>query len=1475
MPNADPTPLVSVAITTYLHEPYIAQCIQSVLDQGVEDIQVYVLDDASPDATAQKVAPFLTDPRLHYIRNETNLGAKPNNTRALGMGSGRYLVWMHGDDYLLPGHLADALAALEANPACALAYSPCYWVDEEGRILALKAHPGHLPCSYAGGRNEFAELLVHDNYLTPSSVVLRREALTEIGTFDQDPHLTGGDWDLFVRMAARHDDFAFIDRASTAYRIHAGQFSNRFYANDAPLNAHVRILEKALDSAFAAKLQGWEMPIGQHLEQRFAGYPEPSRAPYRERVEALLARLEQSARNRRGQGLGAHPKVSVVVPTMNRPELLQDALQSLLAQSYAHWDAVVVNDAGCDVAAFVSGLDPRGRIRYINHSRNRGLAAARNTGIRLSDGEILCYLDDDDVLYPDHLETLVRALQDEEGGCVYTDVLFVQEELHAGARVRVAGERRYADVEFSLERLHVSNFIPVNAWAHRRSVLGGAGLFDEEMVALEDWDLLLRIARATAVKHIPKVTAEVRERGGAGHLSVRARGEFPELFRRIYARYDDLASPAVAASRQRFLAELEPPTAPTMAAAKPAIEEHYAAWCEARQLDAPDGQLMAERMVNSWAHNPSIHLLSVAAAGSEQALAETLESLGAQLYKGWGMTVLSDVPMPEGLFEAGGNLEWIQTTRDAFGESLGRAIAEAAADWVAMLDLGDRLAPQALFSVVDYINLHPEWRVLYCDSDVLGADGSRGDPRFLPEFNLELLRSTPYFGSFCLFERGSLTAAGGVRSLAGVEAYDLALRVLEREGESVFGHIPDVLLHQAEANRGLYTGDAVRDNARAAVQEHLRRSRVAAQVHPGLLPGSHFIEYLHEEQPLVSIIIPTKDRLDLLQPCVESLVEKTTYPNYEVLVVDNNSSDPATLDYLASLEVGSARVRVLRYPHKYNFSAINNHAVRQARGDYLLLLNNDTQVVQPQWLERMMAHAQRPDVGIVGARLVFADQRLQHAGVVLGMGAADHPYIGLPMDAPGYMGRAQLTQNYSAVTAACLLTRREVYEEVGGLDEGRFKVLFNDVDFCLKVGERGYRIVWTPYATVVHHGSSSLKSADHQAQAPKEPVEAYAMFDKWLPKLAADPAHNRNLSLRFRDVRVDANVVPGWNTDFHDRPRVLGYPLDAWGSGHYRVRAPLRALREDALVQSALAERQDLDHIVNIPEMARLAPDTIVLQGFLHDFQLKAIEMYRRHIRGARLVYELDDLKTEMPAANPKSRTMYKDVLARLRRALGVCDRLVVSTEPLKAAYADYIDDIVVVPNRLERARWEGLCTQRRAGARPRVGWAGAQQHHGDLALLREVVQATAEEVDWVFLGMCPPELRPHIKEFHEGVLFERYPEKLAGLNLDLAVAPLEVNRFNEAKSNLRLLEYGILGWPVVCTDIEPYRTGGAPVARVANRPADWIAAIRERVHDLDAAAAEGDCLRAWVRDGWILEEHLEAWMAALTGARLPARKSA
>ncbi|GBE11553.1 glycosyl transferase family 2 [bacterium BMS3Abin12] len=623
----------------------------------------------------------------------------------------------------------------------------------------------------------------------------------------------------------------------------------------------------------------------------------------------------------------------------------------------------------------------------------------------------------------------------------------------------------------------------------------------------------------------------------------------------------------------------------------------------------------------------------------------------------------------------------------------------------------------------------------------------------------------------------------------------------------------------------------------------------------GLTPGTLRVRYAVQGEPVVSLIVETVDDLRVLERFVDSVRESTQYPNLELVVVDRGSEDEDTEEYFDALR--STGVVVVRAPTGVRRAEAWNVGASAASGEFLLFADRRVGFVRNEWLATLLGQVQRAGVGIAAPRIVGADGKVVHSAFILGFGGpAKDAFQGLSAWDPGYAGRALTEQGCSAVPPGCLMVRRSCFEALKGFDAERFPTDWFTVDFCLRSEAAGYRTVWTPYALVGWQGSEP-------ARETSDPDQEAAIYERWLPRLARDPFYHRNLDLSGTAFQPRMEATARWNPVFHDRPRILGVPADTFGCGEYRILAPLNALDDAARAQcGVLAPQEGAPRMPSVTELARLAPDTLLLQGALDDVHLEALRRYRR-FNEVFCVFDMEDLKTNIPKKNSRRPFMFRNIKARTRRALALCDRLTVTTEPLAEAYRDLIEDIRVVPVYLARERWAKVAVAANEGVRPRVGWAGGQQHQGDLEILLPVVEATAREVDWVFFGMCPDALRPYVKEVHDMVPFAEYPARLGSLALDLAVAPLEEHPFNVAKTNLRLLEYGILGWPVVGTDIEPYR--GAPVVRVPNAPDRWIAAIRERVHDLDAARAEGARLRDWVLGGWMLEDHLDEWMGALS----------
>jgi GT2 family glycosyltransferase/SAM-dependent methyltransferase/glycosyltransferase involved in cell wall biosynthesis len=894
--------------------------------------------------------------------------------------------------------------------------------------------------------------------------------------------------------------------------------------------------------------------------------------------------------------------------------------------------------------------------------------------------------------------------------------------------------------------------------------------------------------------------------------------------------------------------------------------DFYQIWQLGHSYQKRDALWISERL-ESFSSVPRFHLALIVPEGGEDRLANNIKSLGHQFYSDWHLSIISAAPAHPALADMA-TITWIEAAPEEHLAAVNRALMERPATWVGMWEAGDKLAPHALFSYAEKADRHPEFALFNSDEDRVDAADAHSAPFFKTDFNLEMLRAAPFVVGGLLLLRHELFSElnGFDTALEGVEAYDLTLRAWEKLGHAGIGHLADVLYHRhAEGGHNRLSGEAVTEAHRRALAAHLARCGLAAELEEGLLPGSFHVHYPVAGDPLVSILVPTKNQVEMLRRCLTSLIDVTGYSNCEILVLDNGSNEAEAVAYLDELRaLNSPRLQVLDCAGPFNFSAINNRGARAAQGEYLVLLNNDTAVLHPEWLTEMLGLATQADVGAVGAKLFYPDGRIQHAGVILGMNdsPADHPFIEQPAEHEGYFGRALLTQEYSAVTAACMLVRRDLYLELSGLDETRFQVSYNDVDFCLRLRQKGYRNVYTPHARLLHEGSVSQTSAVEAgavaAKAARFAEEQNRFYDTWRHDVAYDPAYNRNLSSHGRDFLIEIAPALSIDPEWRPRPRILAHPADRYGCGEYRIVAPMRALNEAGHIFG-----WDTGNYLTPPELFRMEPDVILLQRQVDPHQLELIERYIRHSKAFR-VYEIDDLITNIPIQSSRKKhfVAQKDLHKRFRKGVAMCHRFIVSTDYLAEAYHGYVDDIVVVPNYLERARWGELKPQRRGRAKARVGWAGSVTHDGDLAIIVDVVKATADEVDWVFFGLCPDAIRPYVAEFHKGVDLNDYPAKLASLDLDLAIAPLEDVPFNHGKSHLRLLEYGALGYPVICTDITPYR-GAYPVTRVATRFKDWVDAIRAHIADRDELARRGDALRDYINANWILEDHLDEWRQA------------
>lgn len=565
----------------------------------------------------------------------------------------------------------------------------------------------------------------------------------------------------------------------------------------------------------------------------------------------------------------------------------------------------------------------------------------------------------------------------------------------------------------------------------------------------------------------------------------------------------------------------------------PQVPEVYRSWLAQAERREPSSEA-ASRISGILRRQPLVSVVVPVYNTRPDWLAECIESVLRQSYPHWQLCIADDASscaetraQLAALAAQDARID-VQFRRSNGGISAATnsALALARGELVAFLDHDDRLAPNALFHVAKAVSRSPGAQILYSDEDKLDAAGARAEPHFKPDWNPDLALAQNYVNHLAVYRMDLIRELGGLRQdLDGSQDHDLLLQASARVARNAIVHIPRILYHWRASDDSSARDPANKPHSAraglASVSRFLADQDSGATACAGTLPNTYRVSWpLPARRPLVSILLPTRDRLDLLKPCVDRVLADTDYDRIELLIVDNASRETTTLAYLKRLEA-VARARILRSPGRFNFSAIINAAAGEARGELLLLLNNDVVPLTRDWLSELVRQASRPEIGCVGAMLLYPDGRIQHAGVILGIGGvAGHAHKFLPQSADGYYGRLKLAHNVSAVTAACLMVRRAVFEQAGGLDAEHLPVAFNDVDFCLRVSELGYRNLWTPYAILTHHESASRGNDDSAGKQERFAKELAWMQRRWGRRLSRDPAYNPNLTLQHEDFSL-------------------------------------------------------------------------------------------------------------------------------------------------------------------------------------------------------------------------------------------------------------------------------------------------------------------------------------------------------------------
>ena len=566
----------------------------------------------------------------------------------------------------------------------------------------------------------------------------------------------------------------------------------------------------------------------------------------------------------------------------------------------------------------------------------------------------------------------------------------------------------------------------------------------------------------------------------------------------------------------------------------------YKEWIEAIEASGLPSDSDVQRMMTAFTVKPLISVVVPVYNTAPTHLKSCIESVRAQSWPHWELCIADDASpkahvqdiLTDYMARDSRIKVCFRQTNGHICEASNSALALAGGEFVALLDHDDELVRHSLLSIVAAINDTPDAQVLYSDEDKLNDKGQRFDPHFKGDWNPDLLFSQNYVSHLGVYRRDLLQRIGGFRvGLEGSQDHDLLLRCLPHIEDKQIVHVPRVLYHwrATEGSTALspeekqYSTDA---GVRALRDYFAQNGPDGVAVERGLPPHTYRVIWpVATPAPLVSLLIPTRDKREVLEVAVRSILNKTTYLNFEIAILDNGSVEPETLQWFESVQRNEPRVRVLRYDSPFNYAAINNFGEKHARGSVIGLINNDVEVISPGWLTDMVGHVCRQDVGCVGAKLYYSDGTIQHGGVILGIGGvAGHSHKYAPANDHGYFRRLLLTQAVSAVTAACLLVRREVYREVNGLDEQNLAIAFNDVDFCLKVGQAGYRSIWTPYAELYHHESVSRGSEDTPEKAVRFQAEAEFMMKKWGEQLKRDPFYSPHLTLEREDFKIGGVV---------------------------------------------------------------------------------------------------------------------------------------------------------------------------------------------------------------------------------------------------------------------------------------------------------------------------------------------------------------
>ena len=866
-------------------------------------------------------------------------------------------------------------------------------------------------------------------------------------------------------------------------------------------------------------------------------------------------------------------RVTAIVSTYNSAAFIGACLQDLLNQTIADDIDIIVIDAASpqDERSVVEDFQNRHpNIRYVRTPVRIGVYAAWNMAARMAKGHYLISCSTNDRLRPDALELMAQTLDERpEVSLVYGNS-YLTHTPHKSfdAFDDLAGLYDWPDFSFE-GLLREPGIGPHPMW--RCSLHQRYGYFNEDYKAIGDQDFWLRVARHETFLHIWDFTG-------------------------LYLLEDDSLSgnKPLAQAEYREIRE------------KHAREYHYRQLVENRIFHKALGRFYEER-IPQWRSRVLFEMLVIHDIPDHTGLVATIQSFAGQYYDNIHLTVLSVSPKPDNF--AGARMSWVHVPDQRWAQAFNRVLENSRGDWLGLLHAGDRVAPHTFLLIGEHLNRNPGWKLLYTDEDQLDTEGERFQPLLKPDCDIDLLRNQWYLGGLILAERAFLRLQEGLAHHdLDASWYEAALRTAESGGVSTVGHVPDVLYHRRAPMPNLRF-----DVARSVLLRHLQRTSLAATIEGGIMPGSWRLVYARPRNPQVSVLLLFEGNVARLERALVGFLDSTGYQETELLIIDRGETDETTRRFMEGLrQLGEKRIRVYEGHYERNMAEAVNHAAETVWGEFLLLFEANLAVVHRDWLDVLLSHALRPEVGVVGPRMIYADGQLHRAWNVLGMmGPADTPYRGVHMEYPGYMHRLHIEQGVAALGPECLLVSKALFFQLGGLNPIYADPDAWSLDFLLQSRLTGKTIIWTPYSTLLISGDAcALETSDEQWRKESGISDDQdRLYQHWLKVLYQDPTHNPSLSRSERGMSMEIQPLLGWDiTPWKPVPNILAHIADFEGCGNYRVLLPL-----NSLVRAGWSRGNLLTSYLSPPELATCQPDTAVFQRVIKPEGVSAVKRYTKY----------------------------------------------------------------------------------------------------------------------------------------------------------------------------------------------------------------------------------------------------------------------